>query len=224
MSCLVLRPPMLVMIVAVSPSAASAADGDELGTVIAAWGDPERAPRRRRASRTPSPRTPPADPASSPTSTRPRPSPSGWACLRRRRADGADGRAGAARPLRALPPAAPARRARRRRLVGPDAGLRPRGGPRAGVPPARVSPRPRRRRSARRVVAVARARPPPGGPPAVPDRRHRGSVPRRGHGRGCRVHAMGPGSPRDLRRLGGLRRQSSWGSSRSRPRSAGRPP
>jgi hypothetical protein len=38
---LVLRPPMLVMIVAVSPSAASSADGDELGTVIAAWGDPD---------------------------------------------------------------------------------------------------------------------------------------------------------------------------------------
>jgi hypothetical protein len=37
---IVLRPPMLVMIVAVSPSAASAADSDELGTVIAAWGDP----------------------------------------------------------------------------------------------------------------------------------------------------------------------------------------
>ena len=38
---LTLRPPMLLMIVAVSPSAASAADGDELGTVIAAWGDPD---------------------------------------------------------------------------------------------------------------------------------------------------------------------------------------
>ena len=37
---LTLRPPILLMIVAVSPSAASAADGDELGTVIAAWGDP----------------------------------------------------------------------------------------------------------------------------------------------------------------------------------------
>ena len=40
------------MIVSASPSAASAADGDELGTVIAAWGDPERAPRGRgRAAR-----------------------------------------------------------------------------------------------------------------------------------------------------------------------------
>jgi hypothetical protein len=38
---LLLQPPILVMIVAVSPSAASAADGDELGTVIAAWGDPD---------------------------------------------------------------------------------------------------------------------------------------------------------------------------------------
>jgi hypothetical protein len=38
---IVLRPPMLVMIVAVSPSPTSAADGDELGTVIAAWGDPD---------------------------------------------------------------------------------------------------------------------------------------------------------------------------------------
>ena len=33
--------PMLAMVVSVSPSAASAADGDELGTVIAAWGDPD---------------------------------------------------------------------------------------------------------------------------------------------------------------------------------------
>jgi hypothetical protein len=31
----------LAMVVSVSPSAASAADGDELGTVIAAWGDPD---------------------------------------------------------------------------------------------------------------------------------------------------------------------------------------
>ena len=34
------RNPTLLMVVATSPSAASAADGDELGTVIAAWGDP----------------------------------------------------------------------------------------------------------------------------------------------------------------------------------------
>jgi hypothetical protein len=34
------RGPTLLMVVATSPSAASAADGDELGTVIAAWGDP----------------------------------------------------------------------------------------------------------------------------------------------------------------------------------------
>ena len=33
--------PIFVMVVATSPSAASAADGDELGTVIAAWGDPD---------------------------------------------------------------------------------------------------------------------------------------------------------------------------------------
>jgi hypothetical protein len=32
--------PTLVMVVSASPPAASAADGDELGTVIAAWGDP----------------------------------------------------------------------------------------------------------------------------------------------------------------------------------------
>ncbi len=32
--------PVLMLIISVSPSAASAADGDELGTVIAAWGDP----------------------------------------------------------------------------------------------------------------------------------------------------------------------------------------
>jgi hypothetical protein len=32
---------ILVMILSTSPSSASAADGDELGTVIAAWGDPE---------------------------------------------------------------------------------------------------------------------------------------------------------------------------------------
>ena len=32
--------PTLAMVVATSPSASSAADGDELGTVIAAWGDP----------------------------------------------------------------------------------------------------------------------------------------------------------------------------------------
>jgi hypothetical protein len=32
--------PTLAMLVSTSPSAASAADGDELGTVIAAWGDP----------------------------------------------------------------------------------------------------------------------------------------------------------------------------------------
>jgi len=32
---------VLVVVIAVSPSAASAADGDELGTVIAAWGDPD---------------------------------------------------------------------------------------------------------------------------------------------------------------------------------------
>ncbi len=32
--------PTFAMVVATSPSAASAADGDELGTVIAAWGDP----------------------------------------------------------------------------------------------------------------------------------------------------------------------------------------
>ncbi len=38
---LTLRPPSLLMIVAVTPSAASAEDGDELGTVIAAWGDPD---------------------------------------------------------------------------------------------------------------------------------------------------------------------------------------
>ena len=33
--------PVLVMVVSVSPSAATAADGDELGAVIAAWGDPD---------------------------------------------------------------------------------------------------------------------------------------------------------------------------------------
>jgi hypothetical protein len=33
--------PTLAMVVATSPYAASAADGDELGTVIAAWGDPD---------------------------------------------------------------------------------------------------------------------------------------------------------------------------------------
>lgn len=33
--------PVLMLIIAASPSAASAADGDELGTVIAAWGDPD---------------------------------------------------------------------------------------------------------------------------------------------------------------------------------------
>ena len=33
--------PTLAMVVSASPSAASAADGDELGTVIAAWGDPD---------------------------------------------------------------------------------------------------------------------------------------------------------------------------------------
>jgi hypothetical protein len=33
--------PTLAMVVSVSPSAASAADGDELGAVIAAWGDPD---------------------------------------------------------------------------------------------------------------------------------------------------------------------------------------
>ena len=38
---LAMTTPSLVMIVAVSPSAASAADGDDLGTVIAAWGDPD---------------------------------------------------------------------------------------------------------------------------------------------------------------------------------------
>jgi hypothetical protein len=32
--------PVLMLIISVSPSAASAADGDELGTVVAAWGDP----------------------------------------------------------------------------------------------------------------------------------------------------------------------------------------
>jgi hypothetical protein len=35
------RGPTLLMVVSTSPSAASAADGDELGTVIAAWGDPD---------------------------------------------------------------------------------------------------------------------------------------------------------------------------------------
>ena len=44
---LTLRPPILLMIVAVSPSETSAADGDELGTVIAAWGDPEELLRAR---------------------------------------------------------------------------------------------------------------------------------------------------------------------------------
>ena len=34
--------PVLLLIISVSPSAASAADGDELGTVIAAWGDPNQ--------------------------------------------------------------------------------------------------------------------------------------------------------------------------------------
>jgi hypothetical protein len=34
--------PTLVILISTSPSAASAADGDELGTVIAAWGDPEQ--------------------------------------------------------------------------------------------------------------------------------------------------------------------------------------
>jgi hypothetical protein len=38
---LVLRRPTLILVVAVTPSAASAAEGDELGTVIAAWGDPD---------------------------------------------------------------------------------------------------------------------------------------------------------------------------------------
>ena len=33
--------PVLVIVLSASPSAASAADGDELGTVIAAWGDPD---------------------------------------------------------------------------------------------------------------------------------------------------------------------------------------
>jgi hypothetical protein len=33
--------PVLLIIISVSPSAVSAADGDELGTVIAAWGDPD---------------------------------------------------------------------------------------------------------------------------------------------------------------------------------------
>lgn len=37
---LVLRPPMLLMVISTRPSAATTADGDELGTVIAAWGDP----------------------------------------------------------------------------------------------------------------------------------------------------------------------------------------
>lgn len=37
---LILPPRLLLMVVAVSPSARTAADGDELGTVIAAWGDP----------------------------------------------------------------------------------------------------------------------------------------------------------------------------------------
>ncbi len=36
------RGPTLLMVISTSPSAASAADGDELGTVIAAWGDPEQ--------------------------------------------------------------------------------------------------------------------------------------------------------------------------------------
>lgn len=36
------RDPVIVMIISTSPSAASAADGDELGTVIAAWGDPHK--------------------------------------------------------------------------------------------------------------------------------------------------------------------------------------
>jgi hypothetical protein len=35
-----LTEPVLVLVITGSPSAASAADGDELGTVIAAWGDP----------------------------------------------------------------------------------------------------------------------------------------------------------------------------------------
>jgi hypothetical protein len=35
------RGPVLVIIMSTSPSAASAGDGDELGTVIAAWGNPE---------------------------------------------------------------------------------------------------------------------------------------------------------------------------------------
>jgi hypothetical protein len=34
--------PVLMIVIAVSPSAASAADGDELGSVIAAWGDPDK--------------------------------------------------------------------------------------------------------------------------------------------------------------------------------------
>ena len=33
--------PVLAMVISAAPSAASAADGDELGTVIAAWGDPD---------------------------------------------------------------------------------------------------------------------------------------------------------------------------------------
>ena len=36
-----LAEPALVIVISRSPSAASAADGDELGTVIAAWGDPD---------------------------------------------------------------------------------------------------------------------------------------------------------------------------------------
>ena len=132
--------PALVLMVSASPSAASAADGDELGTVIAAWGDPDellvadrRAPRphlrlhaarrrrRRRRSR----------------------------CDRRRlvglpvrcrRADRAHRRAGAPRSVRALPPAAPARRAGRRRLLGGDVGRRARGGRRARVCDAPAPP------------------------------------------------------------------------------------
>jgi hypothetical protein len=36
-----MKRPTLVLVIATSPSVASAADGDELGTVISAWGDPD---------------------------------------------------------------------------------------------------------------------------------------------------------------------------------------
>ena len=203
--------PTLVLVVSASPSAASAADGDELGTRDRRLGPSGRAACSRGRASCPHLRF------HSPCRRRRRRRPGrdggrmAEPALRRRLAGRAHRRAGAAGSLRALSRAATARGPSGRRRVGADGDLRPCGGPRAGVPPTLVPTYPHGGRGARRLVALARPRAPARGAPALPHRRDSGPVPARSDRHRRSVHAMGGGASGGLRRRGCLRRRHPGG-------------